>query len=68
MVIYSPIYSADGESLLPRTNPAGYQEVIENLSMSLDPRTANQLREFHNKTNSGIKNIEISGLTPGVFE
>ncbi len=37
-------------------------------SITTDSRTANQIAEVSNKLNMGIKNIEVSTLTPEVFE
>ncbi len=39
-----------------------------NLSMATDPRTANQIAEVTTKLNTGVKNIEVSVITPEVFE
>lgn len=38
------------------------------ISTSLDARTANQIKEVSEMLNTGIKNIEIAGHSPGVFE
>lgn len=38
------------------------------LSLATDPRTANQIAEVSTRLNTGMKNIEVSTLTPDVFE
>ncbi len=38
------------------------------LSMATDPRTANQIADVSTKLNTGVKNIEVSTITPEVFE
>ncbi len=67
MSSYEGIYRGS-EFLMPRYNPVGYQEKIANMGMSLDPRTANQLKEINVKINPGLKHIEITGIQPQVFE
>lgn len=49
----------------------GFQSVrvgAGNLSMATDPRTANQIAEVTTKLNTGVKNIEVSTISPEVFE
>ncbi|VVB82133.1 Xylose isomerase-like TIM barrel [uncultured archaeon] len=38
------------------------------LGMSTDPRTANVLQEASSKLNAGVKQIEISAVTPQIFD
>ncbi|MFA5019751.1 MAG: TIM barrel protein [Candidatus Pacearchaeota archaeon] len=58
-------YDLDYDSL---GAPSGYQEKISNLGITIDPRTANQLKEVQDKLNTGLKQIEVQGLMPNVFE
>jgi hypothetical protein len=46
----------------------GYRSPLKSLSMATDPRTANQLQEVSNKLNPGGKAIELSMVSPDVFE
>jgi sugar phosphate isomerase/epimerase len=46
----------------------GYRIAAKDLGMSTDPRTANVLQEVSTKLNMGITNIELSQVTPEVFE
>jgi hypothetical protein len=67
MTSYEALY--EGSSfLIPRYNPAGYQELAKNMGMSLDPRTANQLKEVNVKINPGIKHVELSGIQGQILE
>ena len=67
MSSYESIYPG-ADYLLPKNNPTGYVENAGSLGMSLDPRSANQLGDVNKKINPGLKHIEISGITPNVFE
>jgi len=66
----SDIYQGGDSSLAPkygniftnyRVNPATF-------GMTTDPRTANILKDASTKFNTGMKHIEISAVTPEVFE
>ncbi|VVB82994.1 Uncharacterised protein [uncultured archaeon] len=66
----SDIYQGGDSSLAPkygniftnyRVNPATF-------GMTTDPRTANILKDASTKFNTGMKHIEISAVTPDVFE
>jgi len=46
----------------------GYKVSAGDLSMAVDPRTANQLKEVFNKISTGAKNIEVQGISPEVME
>ena len=52
----------------PYFSPTGYQGNFSSISMALDPRTANQLKEVGETLNTGVKNIEVGNVDPGVFE
>ncbi|MBD3253080.1 hypothetical protein GF386_05075 [Candidatus Pacearchaeota archaeon] len=62
------LYPGADDYLFPKYKKAGYEFDIGDLGMSLDPRTANQLGEINTKINPGIKKIELSGITPAVFD
>jgi len=67
MTSYEALYQGS-EFLVPRYNPAGYQEQASKFGMSLDPRTANQLKEVNTKINPGLKHVELTGINAQVFE
>jgi hypothetical protein len=46
----------------------GYRVSAERIGMTTDPRTANQLQEVSNKINPGGKVIEVSTISPQIFE
>jgi len=64
------IYQGANDFLKPTyyTPPINYKPPAGELSMSLDPRTANQLGEVNAKINPGLKHIEVQGVTPGTWE
>ncbi len=64
---YESIY-AGSEFLMPKYTPLGYQNEIAHMGMSLDPRTANQLKEVNIKINPGLKHVEISGIQSQILE
>jgi hypothetical protein len=74
MVTYESIYPGSNNFLLPKynavgyTNSAGYGVRTGDFSISLDPRTANQIKEVNTKLNVGAKNVEIQGLMPKNWE
>jgi len=66
-------YSNDPKyNLMTETNPtgifSGYNSSFADLGTSLDARTANQIKEISKQLNSGIRNVEIAGMSPEVFE
>lgn len=46
----------------------GYQFPASSFAMTTDPRTANQLKAVADKINTGIKAIEVTGITPEIIE
>jgi hypothetical protein len=48
---YESIYSGANNYLMPSYNLIGYQVPSGEISISMDPRTANQLREVNIKIN-----------------
>ncbi len=60
--LFNPSYS------LPTYKKAGYDTSTGSLSMSTDPRTANQLNEVNLKLNPGMKHIEISAIQANILE
>ena len=60
--LFNPNYA------LPTYKPKGYQADLSQISMSTDPRTANQLAEFNTKINPGMKHLEVSGVFTNVME
>ncbi|MDD5192390.1 MAG: hypothetical protein PHH54_01805 [Candidatus Nanoarchaeia archaeon] len=66
MADYESIYSGAANYLTPgyetQRDMVGYQVPAGEISMSIDPRTANQLREVNIKINPGEKHFEVQGL------
>jgi hypothetical protein len=62
MTDYEAIYPGATNYLMPSYNLVGYQVPSGEISMSIDPRTANQLREVNIKINPGEKHFEVQGL------
>ena len=60
----SDIYQGGYSSLSPQN---GYI-TAGSLGITTDPRTANILREVSSKLSSGIKQIEITGVSPAIFD
>lgn len=46
----------------------GYTEQLSNLGLTTDPRTAAKVAEVSNKLNTGLKVIEVSAISPEIFE
>lgn len=46
----------------------GYRTSLKSLGMTTDPRTANVIKDASLKLNTGAKHIEISAVSPEVFE
>ncbi|MBT4135894.1 sugar phosphate isomerase/epimerase [archaeon] len=63
------IYNGADNFLIPSYYNSTEQQVpISELGMSVDPRTANQLSEINHKANSGLKHIEVQGISGDVWE
>lgn len=71
MAVY-PIYDGADYGLEKKykDNPLGvtYQVPTGSFGFPTDPRSANQLDAVSRKLNTGAKTIEVSGITPQVFE
>jgi len=65
-------YSGGYSSLNPKFGEkdffTDYRMPASTISVTSDGRTANQVKAVSNALNTGIKNVEISMLTPDVFE
>jgi len=71
MVNYESIYpGVQYTSASPSyyTPPSPYQTSIENLGISMDPRTANQLGALNTAINPGVKTIEVQGISAQTME
>lgn len=68
MVTYESIYGGNYYALDRNDGFKGYRSGVGNLSLAIDPRTANQLQETSNKLNIGVKNIEVQGTFPNILE
>src|SRR3989338_10164155 len=66
----SDIYQGGTSSLNPSYGSVftGYRTGAGELGLSTDPRTANILQEVSSKLSTGIKTIELSLITPAIFE
>lgn len=64
------IYQGGYSSLKPHYGDifTGYRINPKTLGMSTDPRTANILQEVTNKLNTGVKQIELSLVSPEIFD
>jgi hypothetical protein len=63
------IYQGNYSSLNPKFERYGtYGLTMANFGITTDPRTANILKEVSSKLNPGQKNIEVTMITPSVFE
>ena len=70
---YNFIYNGTNYPLEPSVGDSYSSSIGENirlseLSQATDPRTANQLKEASEHFNTGIKAIEISAISPEIFE
>jgi len=61
----SDIYQGGFSTLSP---PEDTYITAGSLGMTTDPRTANILQEFSSKLSSGVKQIEIEGVSPKIFD
>jgi len=52
----------------PNLSPSNYHISAGSMSLSTDPRTANQLQEVTNKFSTGIKGVEVEGVSPKILE
>lgn len=66
----SDIYQGGYSSLSPSYGNVftGYHINAKSLGLTTDPRTANVLQDASQKLSTGIKQIEISAVSPEVFE
>lgn len=46
----------------------GYRTSTENFGLTTDPRTANILQDASAKLSTGVKQIELTGVSPEIFE
>ncbi len=64
------IYQGGYSSLNPEYGNvfSGYRAATKTLGLTTDPRTANILQDVSAKIATGVKQIEVSAVTPQVFE
>jgi sugar phosphate isomerase/epimerase len=64
------IYQGGYSSLSPKYGDVftGYRINPSSFGMTTDPRTANVLQDASSKLSSGVKHIEISAVSPEIFE
>ena len=64
------IYQGGYSSLSPSYGNVftGYRVAAGNLGLTTDPRTANILQETSSKLSTGVKQIELSTVSPEIFE
>lgn len=69
MSSYEFFYPGTKSNLDPNSEfSTGYKMNFGGMGVSTDPRMGNQIQEISNKLNTGIKNIEIEGLQPDIFD
>jgi len=70
MASYEYMYPGTPYSLEPSYGDfiGGYREAASNLGLTTDVRTANLIQEVSTRLNPGAKVIEISAISPEVFE
>ena len=71
MVNYSNFYSGVGYGFEPKYSEflgMEYRAQPSEISITTDPRTANQLKEVGSRLNLGVKAIEVQALQPNVAE
>lgn len=66
----SDVYQGGYSSFKPSYISTGYDPKISagSLGMTTDPRTANILKEVSEKLSMGVKQIEIEGVSPEIFD
>ena len=64
----SDIYQGGYSSLVPSQNIYGGYLTAGNFGMTTDPRSANILQEVSTKLSSGVKHIEVEGVSPEIFD
>jgi len=66
----SSIYQGGYSTFKPYPSLAPDEETVTagSLGLTTDPRTANILKEVSTKLSTGVKQIEVEGLDPSVFE
>jgi len=66
----SDIYQGGYSSLKPSYGDVftGYHASAGSLGLTTDPRTANLLQEASSKLQTGVKQIELSAISPEIFE
>ncbi len=64
------IYQGGYSSLSPKYGSVftGYRVNPASLGLTTDPRTANILQDVSSKLSAGVKHIEISAVSPDIFE
>jgi len=68
MGYYENIYPGATDYFVPNYEPVGYNFPAGNISVAVDPRTANQLKEINFRMNPGAKNVEIQGLNQKTWD
>ena len=69
MVNYESLYAGASYALDPNYGSfIGHNVYAGELALTTDPRIGNQLKEVSDKLNPGVKNIEISAISPEIFE
>lgn len=66
----SDIYQGGYSSLKPNYGDGftGYRMELKKFGMTTDPRTANIIKDASTKLNTGARHIELSAVSPEVFE
>ncbi len=68
MVSYANIYPGADDFLIPSYNPATYDISAASVGLTLDGRSANQLKDVGTRMASGARNVEFQGVDPGIMD
>lgn len=68
MFEYQGGYNSLDSNKAPSTSFTGYRANAGSLGITTDPRTANILKDASAKISSGVKNIELTLVTPELFD
>lgn len=68
MVSYANIYPGADDFLIPSYNPSTYDISAASIGLTLDGRSANQLKDVGTRMASGARNVEFQGVDPGIMD
>ena len=68
MVSYTNIYPGADDFLIPSYDSDTYHIDAPNIGLTLDGRSANQLKDVGTRMASGARNVEFQGVDPGIMD